>query len=126
MGVISVPTTLTGTCTPLMLNGWPARQIETSVVLGDQRWFDEQLAVWIQRCYPAEMVPDVLTVLSHHGGEAWHREPDRVKRDAVIVPRGNLDSLKATIRLAGQDYRDVLIGEEVDPWVIGELRKYGN
>ena len=106
--------------------GVPSRQIETSVVLGDQCWFDSVLAVWIRRYYPAEMVPDVLAVLSQHGGENWHREPDRVKRDAIIVSRGNLDSLKAVIRLAGQDYRDVLIGESVDPWVIGELRKYGN
>ena len=27
--------------------------------------------------------------------------------------------------IAGRDYRDVLVGEEVDPWVIGELKKYG-
>ena len=34
-------------------------------------------------------------------------------------------ALKATIRLAMNDYRDVLIGEDVDPRVIGELKKYG-
>jgi hypothetical protein len=33
--------------------------------------------------------------------------------------------LKAAIQLADRDYRDVLIGEEVDSWVIGELKKYG-
>ena len=105
--------------------GVPQRQIETSVVLGDQRWFDAMLAVWIRRYYSAEQMPDVMTVLSQYGSETWHREPDRVKRDAVIVSRGRLDALKDTIRLAMQDYRDVLIGEEVDPWVIGELKKYG-
>ena len=105
--------------------GVPARQIETSVVLGDQRWFDSVLAGWIRRYYPEHLVPEVLDVLAQYGGETWHREPDRVKRDAIIVSRGNIDSLKDTIRLAGRDYRDVLIGEAMDPWVIGELGKHG-
>lgn len=36
--------------------------------------------------------------------------------------RGSLETLKATILLAMTDYRDVLIGEQIDPWVAGELR----
>jgi GNAT superfamily N-acetyltransferase len=105
--------------------GVPQRQIETSVVLGDDRWFDAALAVWIQRYYSAKEIPEVMGVLSVYGGEMWHRESDRVKRDAVIVSRGNLEVLRATIRLAMTDYRDVLIGEEVDPLVIGELKAHG-
>lgn len=105
--------------------GVPQRQIETSVVLGDQRWFDALLTVWIRRYYPADKIPEVTAVLAQYGREDWHREPRRVKRDAVIVSRGSLDALKASIQLADRDYRDVLVGEEVDPWVIGELRKYG-
>ena len=105
--------------------GVPQRQIETSVVLGDGRWFDAVLAVWIRRYFVAEQIPEVMALLAEHGGETWHREPDRVKRDAIIVSRGSLAALKETIRLAKTDYRDVLIGEEVDPWVIGELKKHG-
>ena len=104
--------------------GVPLRQIETSVVLGDQRWFDALLTVWIRRYYPADMIPDVMAVLAGYGREEWHREPRRVKRDAVIVSRGSLAVLKETIQLADRDYRDVLVGEEVDPWVIGELGRY--
>lgn len=47
-----------------------------------------------------------------------------MKRDAVIVSRGSLKKLKAGIEIARTDYRDVLVGEEVDPWLISELRKW--
>ncbi len=83
------------------------------------------LEKWIRRYFTGEQVPVVMTILSEYGSESWHREPDRVKRDSVIVSRGSIDALKATIVLAMQDYRDVLIGEEIDPWVICEIRKYG-
>lgn len=105
--------------------GVPQRQVETSVVLGDQRWFDALLLMWIRRYYPADKIQKVMAALAEYGQEEWHREPWRVKRDAVIVSRGSLDALMATIQLADRDYRDVLVGEEVDPWVIGELKKYG-
>jgi len=104
--------------------GVPRRQIETSVVLGDQRWFNAVLKTWILRYYAAEMVPEVMATLAPYGTQSWHREPQRVKRDAVIVSCGSIDKLQATILTAMHDYRDVLIGEEVDPWVIGELQRY--
>ena len=47
-----------------------------------------------------------------------------VQRDMVIISRGSLEKLTAAIELAKNDYRDVLIGEEIDPWVIGEIKKY--
>lgn len=47
-----------------------------------------------------------------------------MKRDAVIISRGSIDMLRSTIKLAMWDYRDVLISEEVDTWVIGEINKY--
>lgn len=47
-----------------------------------------------------------------------------MKRDAIIVSRGSLKELKAEIEIACIDYRDVLVGEEVDPWLIAELRKW--
>jgi hypothetical protein len=64
-------------------------------------------------------------MLAQYGTQEWHRDPNRVKRDAVIVSRGDLRSLQEALALADGDYRDVLVGEEVDPWLIGELRKYG-
>jgi len=81
---------------------------------------------WIKRYFAEEQLADVLAIVSEYGTETWHREAERVKRDAVIISRGSLEKLKATIELAKNDYRDVLIGEEIDPWVIGEINKYKN
>jgi len=80
---------------------------------------------WARRYFPEDHVAEVLSVLAEYGPESWHREVARVRRDAVIVSRGSIDKLKETIKLAQWDYRDVLIGEEVDPWLISELKKYG-
>ena len=79
---------------------------------------------WIKRYFSEEQIPEVLDILSGYGTESWHREEDRVKRDIVIVSAGSMEKLKATVMLARNDYRDVLIGEEIDPWVIGEINKY--
>lgn len=64
----------------------------------------------------------MLRLLLAYGLESWHKEPDRVKRDLVILSRGSIPKLRAGIELACVDYRDVLVGEEVDPWGISELK----
>ena len=69
---------------------------------------------WIKRYFSEEHLAEVLDVLSAYGTEEWHREKERVKRDAVIISRGSIDKLRSTIKLAMLDYRDVLIGEEID------------
>lgn len=79
---------------------------------------------WIRRYFPEDQVAEALEILSEYGTEEWHREKDRVKRDAVIISRGSIEALRSTINLAMSDYRDVLVGEEVDEWVIGEINKY--
>jgi hypothetical protein len=66
---------------------------------------------WIRRYFSKEQLADVLDILSEYGTAEWHREEERVKRDAVIISRGSIDKLRSTIKLAMQDYRDVLIGE---------------
>lgn len=43
---------------------------------------------WIKRYFSEEQVPEVLDILSEYGTENWHREEERVKRDAVIISRG--------------------------------------
>jgi hypothetical protein len=80
---------------------------------------------WIKRYFAEEQLAEVLDILSEYGTEEWHREEERVKRDVVIISRGSIDKLRSTTKLAMLDYRDVLIGEEIDKWVIGEIRKYG-
>ena len=79
---------------------------------------------WIKRYFSEEQIPEVLDILSEYGTESWHREEDRVKRDIVIISAGSMEKLKATVMLAKNDYRDVLIGEAIDPLVIRELSKY--
>jgi hypothetical protein len=79
---------------------------------------------WIKRYFSEEQIPEVLDILSEYGTESWHREEDRVKRDIIIISAGSMEKLKATVMLAKNDYRDVLIGEAIDPLVIGELSKY--
>jgi hypothetical protein len=81
---------------------------------------------WIRRYFAEEQLADVLDILSEYGTAEWHREEERVKRDAVIISRGSIDKLRSTIKLAMQDYRDVLIGEEIDKWVIGEIKRYSD
>jgi hypothetical protein len=76
---------------------------------------------WIKRYFPEEQISDVLDVLSEYGTESWHREEERVKRDVVIISRGSMEKLKSTILLAKNDYRDVLIGEAIDPWLMKEI-----
>ena len=79
---------------------------------------------WIKRYFSEEQIPEVLDILSDYGTESWHREEDRVKLDIVIISAGSMEKLKATVMLAKNDYRDVLIGEAIDPLVIGEIKKY--
>jgi hypothetical protein len=80
---------------------------------------------WIKRYFAEEQLAEVLDILSEYGTEEWHREEERVKRDAVIISRGSIDKLRSTIKLAMSDYRDVLVGEEIDKWMIEEIGKYG-
>lgn len=81
------------------------------------------IEAWIRRYFSDEQFVEVLGILSEYGTEKWHREEERVKRDALIISKGSVDVLKTTIRLAMQDYRDVLISEQIDTWVIGEIKK---
>lgn len=78
---------------------------------------------WVRRYFREADVATALGVLAEYGSESWHREPERVKRDAAIVSRGSLEKLRETVELAKTDYRDVLVGEEVDPWLSDELRR---
>jgi hypothetical protein len=81
---------------------------------------------WIRRYFPEERLPEVVAILSEYGTEEWHREGERVRRDAVIISKGSIEALRATIDLARNDYRDVLIGEQIDQWVIGEIKKHND
>ena len=78
---------------------------------------------WIRKYFAEAQVQEVLEILSAYGKESWHWEPERVKRDSVIISRGSIEKLREAVNLAMTDYRDILIGEEVDPWVIDQLKQ---
>jgi hypothetical protein len=84
----------------------------------------QMIEYWVKRYFSEDYFKEVMDILSEYGTETWHREEERVKRDAVIISKGSIDKLKSTIMLAKNDYRDVLIGEEIDKWVIEEIKKY--
>ncbi len=77
---------------------------------------------WIKRDFPDEQLLEVLQILSEYGTEKWHREAGRVKRDALIISQGSINVLRSTMAML--DDRDVLISEQIDTWVIGEINKY--
>ena len=57
--------------------------------------------------YPAE-AEHVLSELDSYSGP----EPDRVMMDILILSAGSLENLKRWIRMANNDYRDVLAAAE--------------
>ena len=109
----------------------PKRQIEASVVLGEERWWNEVLATWLGRYFLAEQVPEAMALLAQYGHGSSQEQTDRVKREAVVASQGSLDALRATIRLAIKNCRDLRTSAELNPWVAGaiewrgDLQRYG-
>lgn len=56
---------------------------------------------WIERYFSEEQIPEVLDILSEYGTESWHREEERVNRDVIIISRGSMEKLKATVNWPG-------------------------
>jgi hypothetical protein len=83
-----------------------AHRINSSVLLSPAKQMIED---WIKRYFAEEQLAEILDILSEYGTEEWHREEERVKRDAVIISRGSIDKLRSAVKLAKLDYRDVLI-----------------
>ncbi len=79
------------------------------------------LTDWIKKYFHEKEAPGVLKALEEYGAESWHKEPERVRRDIVIASRGDTARLRELLELAKKDYRDLLVGEHLDPWLRGEL-----
>ena len=54
-------------------------------------------------------------LLMGYGGQAHHREAERVRRDIIHVAAGSLDKLKELLDLANTDYRDLIVCAEYEP-----------
>ena len=66
----------------------------------------------VQRDFPPEQLATVVKVLNEYGSEKWECEPIRVRLAALKLAQGDLEALKHCIRLAKQDYRDVIAPAE--------------
>lgn len=69
---------------------------------------DDDVARVVRRDFPPADQPAALTLLQHYGTESWHREGPRVRLAILKLAAGNLEKLRATLRTAEADYRDVL------------------
>jgi hypothetical protein len=79
---------------------------------------------WIRRYFSEEQLPEILEILSENGTEDRHKLEERVKRDAVMISGRSLDMLLSANKLAIINYRDELISENINKWVIKKSKKY--
>jgi hypothetical protein len=67
----------------------------------------------LRDCFPSEEAAiGAMSVLDLYGGQAWHRERDRVHLAVLMQCRGELNRLRELVALADRDYRDALVGAE--------------
>jgi hypothetical protein len=62
----------------------------------------------VKRDFPTSQFPAVIAALNEYGRESWHREPARVRLAVLKLAQGNLKSLRAALKTAKEDFRDVL------------------
>lgn len=62
----------------------------------------------IRRDFSEKQFDAVKAVLNEYGMERWERELSRVYLAALKLANGNLEELKAQVKMAKSDYRDVL------------------
>jgi hypothetical protein len=66
----------------------------------------------VRRDFPADRVPEVLSMLSEYGDAAWQREAHRVRVAALKLAAGSVERLRSEIEDAKCDYRDILAAAE--------------
>ncbi len=62
----------------------------------------------VARDFPPDQVAGVQGMLPESGTKDWHREVPRVRLAILKLADGDLRKLRATLKTADQDYRDVL------------------
>jgi len=66
----------------------------------------------VARDYPPDRRAHVKAVLARYGSEPWQREALRVQMACLKCARGDAKQLEYYVRLACEDYRDVLSSAE--------------
>ncbi len=74
-----------------------------------------QLLEAIQQTFPAAEPEAILEVLNLYGQAPHEREQQRVYLAMLKVSQGDLDKLNAALKLAKEDYRDILMQAEYPP-----------
>jgi len=67
----------------------------------------------IKRHFSEEQLAEILDILSDNGSEDWHKQKERVKRDAIIISGRSLDMPLSANRPAIIYYRDVPISKNI-------------
>lgn len=62
----------------------------------------------VAREFPPDQVTGVQGMLAEYGTKDWHREVPRVRLAILKLAQGDLRKLRAALKTADQDYRDVL------------------
>ena len=66
----------------------------------------------IHREFTAERFEEVLAIVNEYGLEKWEIEADRVRVAVLKLANGDLERLRARVKRAKRDYRDVLAAAE--------------
>lgn len=74
-----------------------------------------QLLEAIQQTFPEAEPEAILEVLNRYGQAPHEREQHRVQMAILKVSQGDLDKLNAALKLAKEDYRDILMQAEYPP-----------
>ena len=70
-----------------------------------------------RRDYPADRVPEVLSMLNEYGTATWQRDPHRVRIAILKLAAGNTERLRYEIEGAKCDYRDILAAAEYPDYI---------
>ena len=62
----------------------------------------------VTREFPLEHTAAARAILARYGGQSWQRESIRVQIAVMKLANGNLAKLDEFMKVAEQDYRDVL------------------
>lgn len=82
------------------------------LAFADRRPSRDDVIAAVNRDFPNEDRADVLTILDQYGYRGWAYERERVQLAILRLSDGNLDGVRAALRVANTDYRDLLLSRK--------------
>ncbi len=74
----------------------------------------------VTRLFGEAELASVLATLDQYGTEPYEREPERVQIALVTLAAGDKEALSKLVRIAKQDYRDILCWAQTGPASVEE------